>query len=386
MRFQLLYFVFSILLLIDFPLVVHNEDFSDSRRILNPKWNFPRPVIQDSPPQDTTESSSIGLEALSPYEIAKLMTDGPWSLEHKRQDKDFSYSGTYVSLEDIWNQLGIHSLHLGYEKISTDRLQSPDQFLTSGIVDVKTYTDELDGEPGNEVLLRVSNNSSQECRYVLFKPLKRRAGKPRWKLLGYIDHDFGQYQMPEHSIAQSGGRKWLMVRVQVGAGTGYVRYDNRLFSVDHTGLKEILQFPSEEIFACCDNYPAREFKTKLVRCEMSGATTTVIIDFLATWWVDTDGDIVELWKKKQRARYQTDPISQKLTLDPSQSDFGEEEFKAMYDAADDISREDFIFYNLAELSRIALEPENPRKNWLAHFLAQVDPSPEKEKLENLICQ
>lgn len=368
MRFQLLYFVFSILLLIDFPLVVHNEDFSDSRRILNPKWNFPRPVIQDSPPQDTTESSSIGLEALSPYEIAKLLTDDPWSRD------------------DIWNQLGIHSLHLGYEEIRTNRLRSPDQFLTSLNVDIKTYTDELDGEPGNEVLLRVSN-TSEECRYVLFKPLKRRAGKPRWKLLGYIDHDFGRYQMPEHSIAHSGGRKWLMVTVQMGSGIGYAGYNNRLFSVDHTGLKEILQFPSEGLVAfCCDNYPIREFKTKLVRCEMSGATTTVTIDFLATWWAKTDGGKVGLWKKKQRARYQTDPISQKLTLDPSQSDFGEEEFKAMYDAAEDMSREDFICYNLAELSRIALEPENPRKNWLRHFLDQVAPSPEKEKLEDLLCR
>lgn len=137
---------------------------------------------------------------------------------------------------------------------------------------------------------------------------------------------------------------------------------------------------------CCDNYPIREFKTKLVRCEMSGATTTVTIDFLATWWAKTDGGKVGLWKKKQRARYQTDPISQKLTLDPSQSDFGEEEFKAMYDAAEDMSREDFICYNLAELSRIALEPENPRKNWLRHFLDQVAPSPEKEKLEDLLCR
>lgn len=368
MRFQFFYYVFSILLLIDFPLVVHNEDFSDSRRILNPKWNFPQPVVSNQPPQDTPESSSIGLQALSPYEIATLIADRPWSLE------------------DIWNQLGIHSLHLGYEKISTSQLPQPDSFLTSRIVDVKTYTDELDGEPGNEVLLRVSDKSSEECRYVLFKPLKHRAGKPRWKLLGYIDHDFGRYQMPEHSIVDSGGRKWLKVTVQMGSGSGYALYYNRLFSVDQTGLQELLQFPSEGVTVLgCDNHLVREFKTRLVRCELSGATTTVIIDFLATYSVNSDGNEVELWKKKQKAMYQTDPISQKLTLDPSQSDFGEEELKAMYDE-DGISQKDFILYNLGELSRIALETENPRKNWLRLFLDEVDQSPEKEKLEYFIRQ
>jgi hypothetical protein len=356
MRFHLVCFVLLIL-------------FASSIPVLPTGQTYRQTTGQKKADQDNTASTKPCPQSLSPYDIALFIADNP--------DAD---------LRDLWGQLGIKSLNFGDSSVSVEQHGQTDRFLTNcKVCDVETYAYELDGEPGREILLKVSFFLEQSCRYLLFKQLKNRGGKSEWKLLGHIDHGFGKYRMPEHSIVNEGGKQWLTVKVQEGSGSGFALYHDRLFDVSGKRLTEILRFPSEGHLSTCCHYPTRKFEARIIKCETVNNVTTVELEFSISYSSYLDSDDFELWKKKQKAVYKTDPKSGKLVLDTTQSDISEEEIDAIYNG-EGLSDEELIKYNSEELQKIAAGQESRHKQWLRLFLNQGEQSPGKESLRQLIKQ
>lgn len=330
--------------------------------------NANRAQVTDKGRQPKTDAKEVPVTSLSPYEIASLIAENP-----------------AIDLKDTWNQLGIKSVNFGDGRNSSAEEQGDEinRFLSKcNNCDVETYSSDLDEEPGKEVLLKVSDLLAESCRYLIFKQLKQSNGKPEWRVLGYIDHGFSRYRMPEHSIHFDDGRNWLVVKVQQGSGSGFAEYDDRLFQVNSTGLNEILRFPSEGHVATCCSSPTREFTTQIRKCETKSGVTVVELEFSVTYSAFSDVGYVHLWQKNQKATYKKDLSSERPVLDATKSDLSDKEINAIY-AGEGLSDEDFIKYNFEELSKIAQGREDSRKDWLRLFLKQGDGSRGKERLRQL---
>jgi hypothetical protein len=305
--------------------------------------------------------------SLSPYDIALFIADN--------QDADLS---------EVWKQLGIQKLNFGYDD-EGEETDGPhiDRFLSRcGGCDIETFALELDGEPGREVLLKISDLLAQSCRYLLFKQM-RNNNKTGWKLLGHIDHGSGKYRMPQHELIYSGGKPWLVITVQEGSGSGFSLYHDRVFAVKSTGIKEVIRFPSEGHWQTCCYNPIREFSTQVENCEISNDVITCEIQFTISYSAYLDSDEILLWEKRQKATYRTDRKTNTLVLDATKSDLTQEEIDIIY-ARVGINDEDFIRYNYKELSEIANEQQGRRREWLQHFIDQEGGSPEKEILRRMI--
>ena len=333
-------------------------------------YQIDKPAGANKSAQIKTDPDKPVFNAISPYEIASFITASP--------DAD---------LKNLWIQLGIRSLNFGYDSISEDQQGAQiDRFLSKcNYCDVETYSCELDGEQGKEVLLKLSDLLAESCRYLVFKQIKRRGTKPEWRLLGHIDHGFGRYKMPEHYIVSGNTyRNWLAVKVQEGSGSGFAEYHDRLFQVDSTGLKEILRFPSEGRLSTCCSYPTRDFTAQIIKGEIKNNVTSVELEFAVSYSAYPGGQDGQLWKKRQKAIYRSDPSSPRLVLDTTKSNLSEDEINAIYGSDGGLSNEDFIKYNYEELSKIALSREDNRRVWLGMYLSQCEESPQVERLRQLI--
>lgn len=153
--------------------------------------------------------------------------------------------------------------------------------------------------------------------------------------------------------------------------------------MDSTGLKEILEFPSEGHLSTCCYYPTREFTTRIRDCELTGDATTVELEFEVSYSASIDSDKVQLWREKQKATYNTDGKSNRLVLDSSKSDLSKEEIDAIY-GGEGLGDEKFIKYNNDRLTEIATGPESVRKEWLRRFLGEEEQSSEKAHLRQLL--
>jgi len=234
---------------------------SNSSKPLDSNQTDNRSTKPIKPTEIKTEAKESISRIPSPYEIASLISENP-----------------LTDLKGIWLQLGIKTLNFGSG--SNSEGGPIESFLNKcNNCDVDTYSCDLDGEPGKDVLLKVSDPLAESWRYLVFRQIKIRGSKPEWKLLGHIDHGFGRYRMPEHSIFYGSGRNFLVIKVQEGSGSGFAAYYDRLFQVETTGLKEIMSFPSEGHLSTCCYHPTREFSTQIRKCEVKNGVVTVELEF-----------------------------------------------------------------------------------------------------------
>lgn len=302
------------------------------------------------------------LPSISPHEVAAYVKKNPKG-----------------DLRALWRQLNIDKSNFGTGPGQQATVQNAQFFLQCSGCTAETYSHELDGVPGNEILLKVSDPLGGAFRYLLFTQATDRQVNPQWRLLGHIDHDFARYREPEHSIVRSDGRNWLVVKVQVGSGSGFALYHDRLFFVDNTGIKEKLQVPSSGFLSTCCGYPTRTFTAQITKARMSHHDAFVEVEFLVKYSMAN----VQLWQKKQRAIYKTDARNNALVLDRTRSALTAEEIAAIYNA-DEFNDTSLIKYNHEELTRIAKGAAGDRKEWLRHFLNQAEPSPEKKQLQKFL--
>ena len=250
----------------------------------------------------------------------------------------------------------------------------PDFFNNCTNCEARSDRYDLDEEPGREVVLRISDDLQEACRYLIFKYVEGGSPPDDWKLLGNIDHGFGRYVMPQHYKVASGGKNWLVVEVQGASGSGVAHYYSRLFQVSAHGIKEVLSFTSDGHQEGIGFEPSRDFSSRILDCKVRGGSASVEIEYAVKY---AYGDLT-LFGGRQKATY-GGRMSGGLALDARRSELSAEEVEAVYNI-DSLSREDFLKYNYEKLAGLAAGRDGKKKAWLRQFLGGCENTPEKEAL------
>jgi hypothetical protein len=299
-------------------------------------------------------------KSLSPYDI-----------------ESFIYNNPQADLSILWQKLNISG-----KFNSLPDWEKNESFLElcSGC-EAETFNYNLDDEPGDEVLLRIADNSQESCRYLLFKRLYSVGNS--WKLLGFIDHDFGRYQMPRHSFLLSSGKSFLVVQVQTQSGSASL-YTDRLFTVQNNKLVELLDYNSGGHPFNFGYQPTREIMGRVISCKIEREIAQIEVEFTAkyTSWDEKSDSEFLLWSKKQKAIYVKSLNSKQKRLDPAKSNITLEEINTIYNI-DSSTDKDVLKYNLEELKKVAQEKGN-RNQWLREFLQHCENSKEKNILQKII--
>lgn len=309
------------------------------------------------------EESKPELKSLSPYDIESFINSNP-----------------QTEIAEIWEKLKIAGEYNGIS-----HYDSGNSFFggCSGC-EAETYNFEFDGKPGTEVLLRVEDRLQEACRYLVFKHKNSETYENSWQLLGHIDHDFGRYQMPQHYFLLSGGKNWLVVRVQGASGSGVALYSDRLFTVKNNKVLEVLSYPADGHQSGYGFEPSRNFAGRIIDGKIENNVAIIEVEFAVDYstFDETDNDI-PLWSKKQRAFFRRNLNSKNTILDAKKSDLSEREIETVYNI-DMLTDKDLLKYNFEELKQIALGKQARQKQWLRDFVRICKPSSEKSALQRLL--
>src|SRR5437016_5357802 len=109
----------------------------------------------------------------SPFEIARVIkiASSSWKKHHVEVN---------VDLTSTWKQLAL----------------DPGDFNDCAYCEAAIFKSELDGQPGSEVILKITR-SFDFVRYLIFS---KQGQRHNLTLIAHIDHDFNQYQVSSHRI------------------------------------------------------------------------------------------------------------------------------------------------------------------------------------------
>jgi hypothetical protein len=236
----------------------------------------------------------------------------------------------------LWDKLGIG------EKINGGNLITADQgfFTSCDHCSVAIYDQTDAGDFADTVLLRIDNGPGlQECRYLLFKW----GNDDKYRLVGFIDHDFGKYEMPKHRWIESHGKTFLVVRCQTVSGSGVAMYFDRLFTMNRGRLQEILDYPADgHEWGVSDN--GREFTGKVAEVRGDGAQLRIKLLLKVKFGIG-DSRGVTYRRKTQHAEYVWSPGMKLARFDPKASDLTKNELENVYDATGALSDADLKRYS-----------------------------------------
>lgn len=325
--------------------------------------------------QDTAAPRST-----SPFEMARVVNESHrlWEKQHVRLD---------VDLARTWERLGV---------------EEGDFAGCSGDCEAQTFRHELDGEPGSEVVLKLTQ-SFDYCRFLVFKRERaRRTRGPAWRLLGVVDHDFNRYEMARHRVVPALGRNWLVVRGQEGSGTGYSLYTETWYEVSAKGVRPVLYYPAQGHVAPWPSGVGRAFKARVA--EARGRAKGVTLDYAVTYEkLDYMKDrFSKLYRNRHRVRYVWDEGRRAFAFDAARSDISEEEVAAIAELETEPGEGEkiggseffsdgdawkrggydlFLKYNLTRLLRVARRGGERDKEWLRQLLKDCADTREKRALE-----
>lgn len=313
--------------------------------------------------------------SVSPFALARLVGRGG-----ARRERGLAEDA--LDLRAVWGRLGV-----------------PAGFFETcgGWCEARLFLVELDGEPGAEVLLKLT--TYEFCRYLVFK----RAGRHRWRLLGLVDHDFNRYQMSRHRVARAGGRNWLVVGGQEGSGSGFSLYAETWYEVSRRGVRGVLNYLSAGHVAPCLDNLGRSFTA---RARGARRARAVHVRYAVSYEISDcsglhDARANRLFDARHRVRYVWDERARAFAYDGAGSDVDERGVALIANAEPDPEgaqlvgntlffpkQEDFrrdgydlfLKYNLAALRRVAARGDARRREWLRAFLARCRDGREKETL------
>lgn len=328
------------------------EEIREIETVVETKTEFRQSVKKVETVEETEPKS------LSPYDLETYINNN-----------------SEANLDKIWQKLNISNQFNGLPNWE----KNENFFESCASCETEIYEYDLDSEGGNEVILRIAD-TQELCRYLVFKKIN--FGENNWKLLGFIDHDFGRYQMPQHTFFSKSGKHFLAVEVQTLSG--YIsHYINRLFIVQDGKLIEILNFPASGHLSMdalnTHNFTGR-FINYRARNDLSEIEIELKVNFTA--WSNQKKSEILLWSKKQKAVYDVSPKTKKAILNHSKSDITQNEIDSIYNISS-FTDEDVLKYYLPELKKIAAE-KSEKNEWLRDFLYRFNHSPEKTTLEKIL--
>ena len=297
-------------------------------------------------------------KSLSPYDIRFFINDHP-----------------RANLARLWEVLGVYADHSIEQETN-----GIDFFASCGSCQAEAFEYNLDGEPGNEVLLRIGRVEAV-ARYLIF-----RWQADGWKLIGHIDA-LGKYRSPQHTIVLSGGLTWLTIQSQGATGSGVATFVDRVFLVKDGRLVEAFRYIADGSQSGTGYETAREFNASVRSCTLAGDVVTAEIDYSVMYSVAdfrNPADNVVLFAKHQRATI-TKRLRSHEQFDRKRSSLSERELDAVYNI-DSLSDEDFLKYNYKDLTQIAAGRDLTRKEWLTQFLKTCENTMEHRRLSQMLAQ
>lgn len=339
--------------------------------------------------QPVPQPQLVRPKSTSPFEIARVVNQSTqqWNRHRLRVD---------VDLRPTWKHLGIDpSLFAG----------------CMGDCQARLDRNELDATPGREVILKFTK-SYDFCRYLIFTRVRRTpTARPRWKLLGYIDHDFNRYQMARHRVARAFGRNWLVIRGQEGSGSGYYLYGETWFEVSNRGVRPVLNYPvdghTDPVVAGL-KWELKGRATALTNGHKRQAIIRFNFNVLYTANGFGDSQFTRRFLNRRHADYVWHRESRQFVFAGDGSTISEAEMQVIASGASEPSMEDegvkagestffssvkgfvgsgfemFLKLNVHRLTKIAWGHNNQAKEWLGEFLKECDDIPQKLALEKAL--
>lgn len=237
---------------------------------------------------------------------------------------------------------------------------------------------DLDDDPGMEVLLRISDNTQATYRYLIFKSGKLNSGEV-WKLVGFIDHDISQYQVPQHYFFISHGRAWLVVTVQERWGTGFALYYDRIFTITGGQLREVLELPSEGHLSSFSMVPTVNFSSRIMDYEKGSGVESLLVEFSSSY----SAEDLFTWMKRQLVVFSRTSDKKDFSFNPNKSQMSQRELNLLFELSG-TGNEDLLKYNYAPLVKVARGSNLESKLWIGRFLNQCEAGPDTKRLRQLL--
>lgn len=233
---------------------------------------------------------------LSPYEVRNFVSKEP-----------------NLSLLKLWKALRINPNE--FDGVPYNAGFFPN---TCDNCEVEIWNYDLDGEPGTEALLRISEPLDQYCRYLIFKYANK-----RWKLLGHIDA-WGKYQSPQHTLIVNRGRTWLAIRNQGVSGSGVASYIDFVYLVTPAKVINGFSYIAEGHQSAPEF--SQDFNGRVVDCRLRDGVVTVEFAYSVRYW----GKNSHLSTKRHRVVFSNRLGNWESRFDPARSNIAEGEFESIY--------------------------------------------------------
>ena len=331
--------------------------------------------------QNTDRVLTTPCEPLVPTTSNPYYTPFPQSLS-PYDIRNFIDGKTQLDLTTTWYLLQIRTINLsrsdGFDPAKYPFLQNCYD------CEAEAFEYELDGQPGVEILLKISDAIGRSSRYLIFGLGDEGWGE--WKLLGHIDSENDKYRSSQHKVFIGGGKSWLTISSQGASGTGVATYYDRVFLVNRSGVHEVLSYKLEGHQSSWPDNDSREFFGQLVSCELEGELVTAEIALVVQYFGEDylgEGDGILLWEKRQKAFFTNRLGHSQQVFDKTRSTLSERELEEVYNI-DSLSEEGYFEYNLQELSSIATGKDAIKREWLRRFLTKGKETAPKRRLRHLL--
>jgi len=328
-------------------------------------------------------------KSTSPFEIARVVNRSKrmWNKNHIELDVDLGYT---------WERLGI---------------VSGDFAGCGGDCEAANYRQELDPTPGREVILKLTQ-SYNSCRYLVFFRAKGNPpSKLRWRLRGYIDHDFNRYEMTRHHVVHAFRKNWLVIRGQEGSGSGYYLYGETWFEVSRRGVRPVLHYSVEGRTDPGLGGVKWELKSRAVALTNGHTREPIIrLSFVVRYTAEgfEDRNFTRRFINRRSAYYVWNKRSREFIFAGHRSTISEREMNLVANVQTEAPAENqgvrigqstfysglkgfvgsgfemFLRLNTHRLMKIAQGANSPAKEWLRVFVKQCDDIPEKLALEKAL--
>jgi hypothetical protein len=229
----------------------------------------------------------------------------------------------------------------------------------------------LDGD-GEDAVIRISPAylNANLSRFLVF----HRSGDRPWQLIDYLDSTEWDYNFPSVSVANSAGKRWLVVTLHPHCGTGCSLTHADWYELNNGKLRMVLTVPLDG--GQFNENPARQFETRFLRGSQSGGRETLEfiyhVEFRPSFRSSIDTD---LWGEEKVIRFSRATGQSEFRFDPRNSEASETFVEDIFSSHE--LGPPRLFKSVQDrLLAIARGPNGPRRRWLKEVLDQNPNLPE----------
>lgn len=291
-------------------------------------------------------------------------------------------AGNSSELSPIWRELGIPAeLSTVYPRVG---IEPDDHAIFDECEDCRAEIHPLAWKNRKDRLVALKIYQPWgSCRFLIFQRIdKAKSKETPWRLIGYADHDFARYDMPEHRTETLGNATYFVMTAQGFSGTGVSLYYERWYELFSDGMKEVLSLPSRGHECPGPTTLCRNFSARVEKAKSNNLRIRILYKAQYTGYrFLLDGQSFEdiyLFATRKNAVYVRDKAGNDFTLSTFESEMTAEEIRLTY-GINGLTCEDFLRFNGAPIKRLTAQPDD-RKSWLKRYFQECEPSADGKKL------